>query len=180
MGRRNPDEFTEFVASSQQSLRRTAYLLCGDWDLASDHVQEAYLKVYRRWHKISRDARLMGYARAAVTSTVIDAKRKRSSTEVVTHEIDRPARPGDDTRDHAGDHAVRDLLMSCLAELSPRQRACVVLRHYDDLSVAEVAAALGCSEGNVKSQTARGLATLQTIYLAATDEELVLSGREQS
>ena len=77
--------------------------------------------------------------------------------------------------DHARQHAERDLLLACLSKLPTRQRACVVLRHYDDLSVAEVAQVLGCSEGTVKSQTARALTTLQSIYLVATDEELVVS-----
>lgn len=177
MGRRNADEFAEFVAASQKSLRRTAYLLCGDWDLASDFVQEAFLKVYRRWPRLKRDGRQIGYARAAVTTTVIDAMRKRSSGEVVSGELEAHGPTG---VDHTRAHADRDLLLRCLEQLPPRQRACVVLRHYDDLSVSETARALGCSEGTVKSQTARGLASLQAIYLSATDDELVLSGKEQS
>lgn len=177
MGRRNADEFAEFVAASQQSLRRTAYLLCGDWDLASDHVQEAYLKVYRKWPRLVREGRQIGYVRAAVTTTVIDAKRKRSSRELVSDDVGGGTLAHDD---HTIALADRDLLMQCLAQLPARQRACVVLRHYDDLSVVEVAKALGCSEGTVKSQTARGIATLQSIYLEATDDELVLTGKEQS
>lgn len=177
MGRRDGAEFAEFVAASQASLRRTAFLLCGDWELASDFVQEAYLKVYRKWPKLKLDGRQIGYARAAVTTTVIDALRKKSSKEVVTGELEAHARLG---ADHTRAHADRDLLMRCLEQLPPRQRACVVLRHYDDLSVTETAGALGCSEGTVKSQTARGLASLQEIYLSETDDELVLSGKEQS
>lgn len=177
MGRRDADEFAAFVAASQGALRRTAYLLCGDWDHASDHVQEAYVKVYRRWPKLTRNGRELAYARAAVTSVVIDAKRKRSSTEVVADELDRKAPAHED---HASGHADRDLLMRCLAELPDRQRACIVLRHYEDLPVSEVARALGCSEGTVKSQTARGLATLQSHYLAAADDEFVVSGKDLS
>ena len=177
MGRRDADEFAEFVAASQASLRRTAFLLCGDWELASDFVQEAFLKVYRKWPKLTREGRQIGYARAAVTTTVIDALRKKSSGEVVTGELGAHSRVG---ADHARAHADRDLLMRCLEQLPPRQRACVVLRHYDDLSVADVARALGSSEGTVKSQTARGLASLQEIYRSATHDDLVLSGKEQS
>ena len=58
------------------------------------------------------------------------------------------------------------------------QRACLVLRYYDDLSVTDVAATLGISEGTVKSQTARGLDTLQAAFARETDDELLVSGRE--
>ncbi|MEZ5194581.1 MAG: sigma-70 family RNA polymerase sigma factor [Nocardioides sp.] len=68
--------------------------------------------------------------------------------------------------------ADRDLLRRCLATLGPRQRACVVLRHYEDLSVAEVATILGCSEGTVRSQTKRGLEALARAWAGATGEEL--------
>jgi RNA polymerase sigma factor (sigma-70 family) len=109
-----------------------------------------------------------------VVSVVIDAKRRRSSTEVpVNSVVDRL-----DGEDAAGRSADRDLLRRCLAQVAPRQRACLVLRFYDDLSVAEVAVALGCSEGTVKSQTARGLETLQAAFARETDDDLLVSGRE--
>ena len=104
---------------------------------------------------------------------MIDAKRKRSSTEVpVDSVVDTP---GVDT---AAGSADRDLLGRCLAEVPPRQRACLVLRHYDDLSVSEVAAVLGCTEGTVKSQTARGLDTPQAAFARETNDDLLVSGRE--
>jgi len=108
-----------------------------------------------------------------VVSVVIDAKRKRSSTEVpVDSVVDAP---GDDVTTRSAD---RDLLGRCLAQVPARQRACLVLRHYDDLSVSEVAAVLGCSEGTVKSQTARGLETLQAAFARETNDDLLVSGRE--
>jgi len=172
MARRDADEFAAFVAASQPALRRTAYLMFGDWYLASDYVQDALMRVYRRWPKLQRDNSLHGYAKRAVVSVVIDAKRKRSSSEVTVERVT----DGAGHSDHADLLADRDLLMSCLAELPARQRACVVLRHYDDLSVSEVASVLGCTEGTVKSQTARGLDALQSIF-AQRDEELVVSGK---
>jgi RNA polymerase sigma factor (sigma-70 family) len=81
-------------------------------------------------------------------------------------------------RDEAAASADRDLLTRCLVQVPARQRACLVLRYYDDLSVSEVAATLGISEGTVKSQTARGLGTLQAAFGRETDEELLVSGRE--
>ena len=70
----------------------------------------------------------------------------------------------------------RLLLMAALADLPPRQRACVVLRYYDDLSVEAVAETLGCRTGTVKSQTARGLEALRTAYARHGGELLVRPG----
>jgi RNA polymerase sigma-70 factor (sigma-E family) len=173
MARRDAGEFTSFVLGSQPALRRTAYLMCGDWGLASDYVQEALIRVYRHWPRLRGDAQARSYARKAVVSVVIDAKRRRSSTEVPVDAVRDTVGPDDVQRS-----ADRDLLTRCLAQVPARQRACLVLRYYDDLPVAEVAAALGISEGTVKSQTARGLETLQAAFTRETDDELLVSGRE--
>jgi RNA polymerase sigma-70 factor (sigma-E family) len=174
MARRDSEEFTSFVVAHQAKLRRVAYLMCGDWQLASDHVQDALVKVYRHWPRLRSDREKLGYARKAVLSVVIDAKRRRSSTEVPVDSVaDRLG--GADAADRSAD---RDLLSRCLAQVPARQRACLVLRYYDDLSVSEVAAVLGCTEGTVKSQTARGLDTLQAAFARETNDDLLVSGRE--
>jgi DNA-directed RNA polymerase specialized sigma24 family protein len=82
MARRDAEAFTAFVLAGQPRLRRTAYLMCGDWALASDFVQEALIRVYRHWPRLRSDGEAHAYARKAVVSVVIDAKRRRSSTEV--------------------------------------------------------------------------------------------------
>ncbi len=174
MARRDPEEFTSFVLAVQPGLRRTAYLMCGDWSLASDYVQEGLIRVYRHWPRLRGDHEARAYARKAVVSAVIDAKRRRSSTELSVETVrDRAGGP-----DEAARTADRDLLTRCLAQVPGRQRACVVLRFYDDLPVSDVAGALGISEGTVKSQTARGLQTLQAAFARETDDELLTSGKE--
>jgi RNA polymerase sigma factor (sigma-70 family) len=135
-------------------------------------VQEALIRVYRDWPRLRGDAEARSYARKAVVSVVIDAKRRRSSTEVPV-DVVRDAGGHDDSERSAD----RDVLARCLAQV-PRQRACLVLRYYDDLCVSDVAAALGISEGTVKSQTARGLDTLQAAFARETNDELLVSGRE--
>ncbi len=173
MARRDAGEFTSFVLGSQPALRRTAFLMCGDWTLASDFVQEAFIRVYRHWPRLRGDAEARSYARKAVISVVIDAKRRRSSTEVPVDQVRDVGGPDDAERS-----VDRELLTRCLAQVPARQRACLVLRYYDDLSVSEVATVLGVSDGTVKSQTARGLATLQAAFARETDDELLVSGRE--
>src|SRR6476620_6744022 len=88
---RDDREFEAFVVASQPALRRTAYLLCGDWQLASDYVQEGLIRVYRRWNRLERDGRLHAYARKAVVSAALDARRRRSSSETATGEADTAA-----------------------------------------------------------------------------------------
>jgi RNA polymerase sigma-70 factor (sigma-E family) len=173
MARRDAGEFTSFVVSSQPALRRTAYLMCGDWSMASDYVQEAFIRVYRHWPRLRGEAEARSYARKALVSVVIDAKRRRSSTEVPVDEIRDESGP-----DEVARAADRELLTRCLVQVPARQRACLVLRYYDDLPVSEVASVLGISEGTVKSQTARGLETLQAAFARETDDELLVSGRE--
>lgn len=173
MARRDDEEFAVFVAASQASLRRTAYLLCGDWQLASDHVQDALIKVFRRWSRLHDDGALIAYARRAVVSVVIDSSRRRSSTETPLAAVVETAATAPNGADELVD---RDLMLRCLRTLPARQRACVVLRYYDDLAVSEVAAALGINEGTVKSQTARGLTALKAAYQQATGEEITAGG----
>lgn len=166
------EAFTEFAASSWGRLRSTAYLLCGDWDRASDHVQEALVRVYVAWPRLIRHGGELAYARKAVVSVFLDARRKKSSTERPASE--HPDRGTDE--DVASAVADRAALMAALARLPGRQRACVVLRYFEELDVRETAAALGCSEGTVKSQTSRALASLRAMFEDAARDELVVAG----
>jgi RNA polymerase sigma-70 factor (sigma-E family) len=164
--------FSEFAMASRAKLRRTAYLLCGDWDRASDHVQEGLIRTYVAWPRLLRNGGEAMYARKAVVSAFLDASRKRSSTE----------RPVADHPDHTSDEDVaaavadRAALMAALARLPGRQRACVVLRYFEELDVRETAAVLRCSEGTVKSQTSRALASLRVMFEETDRDELVVAG----
>ena len=162
----------EFAQSSRARLRRTAYLMCGDWDQASDHVQEGLIRVYVAWPRLHRAGREYAYARKAVVSAFLDHRRRRSSSEVPTEaDAGVPARV-----DVAEAVVAREALMRALADLPPRQRACVVLRYFEDLTVADTAAALGCSEGTVKSQTSRALDSLRSMFEDSPLGELTAGG----
>ncbi|MEI5672001.1 MULTISPECIES: SigE family RNA polymerase sigma factor [unclassified Nocardioides] len=169
MNRTDEQAFTEFALASRTRLRRTAYLLCGDWDRARDHVQEALVRVYVRWPRLQKQGGELAYARRAVASVVIDESRRRSSRELPADpDLDRPS-----TEDVAAAVTDRAALMAALAGLPPRQRACVVLRYFEELDVRETAATLGCSEGTVKSQTSRALASLRSVFESASRDALV-------
>ncbi|MEU4606033.1 SigE family RNA polymerase sigma factor [Kribbella sp. NPDC023972] len=159
MRRRDEDEFTEFAAVTVRRLRRTAYLMCGDWHRAEDAAQDALVKVYRRWHRIDRGDALVGYAHRAVVTAVLDQSRRPWRREHLDDPGDH-AGPAPDALTAVDDRAV---VIQALAALAPGQRACVVLRHYADFSVDQTADILGIGAGAVKSQTSRGLAQLRDL-----------------
>lgn len=157
MARPDEAEFTDFAHRALGDLRRTAYLVCGDWHKAEDAAQEALLKMYKHWHRIEPAGRF-AYGRTTVVRTVIDHGRRGWRRERVTEAVPESAGP-----DEFASGDTRDAVMRALARLTPRRRACLVLRYFQDLSVAETAAALGCSEGTVKSQTSDALRALRPL-----------------
>ncbi|MEV5962946.1 SigE family RNA polymerase sigma factor [Kribbella sp. NPDC051952] len=150
-------DYVEFVASASGSLRRTAFLVCGDRHRADDIVQDTLYKLYLSWPKIQRVGNPFAYARRMVVNAAHDGHRRPWRREVSTADVP----DGVHRDDFVAGHADRDEVLEALRGLGPRQRACVVLRYYEDLSVEQTAEILGCSEGTVKSQAARGLSTLR-------------------
>ncbi|MFC4911819.1 SigE family RNA polymerase sigma factor [Actinomadura gamaensis] len=148
------DGYTAYVSGRVDWIRRTARLLCGDWAAADDLTQQTIYKLYVHWARARRAESLDAYTRVVLVREFLAERRKAwwRRTALVTPP-ERPAESGDPDRGLD--------LRDALAALAPRQRATIVLRYYCDLSVTETAAVLGCSEGNVKSQTARALATLR-------------------
>ncbi|WP_155369764.1 SigE family RNA polymerase sigma factor [Catellatospora vulcania] len=149
-------EFTAYCAARSETLRNTAYLLCGDWHLAHDLTQTALIKLYLAWSRVNRHGALDAYARQVLVRVFLDERRRpwRRERGVADPAVfDRPA--------HDPAIAERLAVRAALAEVPPRQRAALVLRFWLDLSVDQAAEALRCSPGTVKSQTARGLATLR-------------------
>jgi RNA polymerase sigma-70 factor (sigma-E family) len=159
--RERDEEFSELVHASWSSLYRTAYLLLGDHAEAEDLVQAALAKTYASWHRVRDRGAAAAYARTTLVNTAASWFRRRSwRNERPTGELpEHTARAG---HGHP-DPSIRPALMQALAQLAPRQRAVVVLRFYDDMSVAETAAALGCSAGTVKSQTSDALGRLRVL-----------------
>ncbi|MFI9462045.1 SigE family RNA polymerase sigma factor [Streptomyces xiamenensis] len=153
------EEFQGFVRSRWPRLVRTAYLLTGDAHLAEDVAQNALTKVYRSWHRVRSSDNPDAYVRRVLVSAHQDRFRKRRVRE---HLTDLPpdvlAAPDDLARADE-----RAMLSEVLLKLPKRQRAVVVLRYWEDLSEAEVAAVLGCSVGTVKSQSAKALAKLRLL-----------------
>lgn len=163
-------DFEEFARARAAQLYRSAWLLCGEHHRAEDLVQETLAKVYVAWRRrfatpIDNPA---AYAHTTLVRTHISAHRKRSSTERPLEVLpDRPA--GDAGAD------LRLTLAEALARLDPLDRAVLVLRYLDDVSVADTATALGVSPGAVRNRSLRALDRIRPLLGDVTFAELMSS-----
>jgi RNA polymerase sigma-70 factor (sigma-E family) len=154
--------FAEYFGTRSDALRGTAYLLCGDWHRAEDLVQTSFIKLYRAWNRIAGHHTLDAYTRQILVRTFLDENRRGffHRERVTNTPADRAATPNGSAED-------RIVLLSALARVPARQRAALVLRYWEDLSVEETAQAMRCSPGTVKSQASRGLEALRGLIPAS-------------
>ncbi|WP_328651114.1 SigE family RNA polymerase sigma factor [Micromonospora sp. NBC_00330] len=150
------DEYTEYVRSRMVQWRRTAYLMCGDWDRGDDILQRVLTELYRSWARARQADHLEALVRTMLVRRLIDERRLRWARVRLGAALPDVSRAFPDPTD-------RITVVGALRQVPPRQRAVLVLRFFQDLSVEETAKAMGCSTGTVKSQTAKGLATLRTL-----------------
>lgn len=153
------DGFREFATARLGALSRTAYLLTGDHFAAEDLLQDTLVIVARRWSRVAASDNPMAYVRRILYHELVSSWRRNRyrRAEVTSDAV--PERP--EIRDETTTVDRRILLRRALARLTPRQRAVIVLRFYEDLSEADAAVALGCSVGTVKSQTNYALRRLR-------------------
>ena len=155
-----PPDFESYAAARQHHLYRTAYLLCGDRDRAQDLVQTTLVALLRSWRKARLAENPDAYAKKALVRAFLTEQRKLRRS-VSAHAMLR-TEPG--TSAAAADPAeLRLVVLDALRALPPKPRTMVILRYWEDLSVEETAALLGCSTGNVKSQCSRSLAKLREL-----------------
>jgi RNA polymerase sigma-70 factor (sigma-E family) len=151
------DEFAAFARSCQARLLRAAYLICGDPHLAQDLLQSALVKVALRWTQL-RDGQPEAYIRAVLYREAVSWWRRQR------REITVAAPPDVRAPDTAGDEVpLRVVFARALARLTPKQRAVLVLRFFEDHTEARTAQVLGVSIGTVKSQTAVALRRLREL-----------------
>jgi RNA polymerase sigma-70 factor (sigma-E family) len=152
-------EFRDFVEEIAAPLHRMAFLLCGDWYLADDLVQETLAKAYSHWRKVQQAENPSAYVRRIlINESRRHWRRNRhvpASADGVAADLAVP--------DQSDSVVNRADLVEALQSLPLRQRATVVLRFLEGLSERETAAVLGCSEGTVKSQTSRALTKLKSV-----------------
>ena len=135
-------DFERFVLAQSTPLLRFAEMLCGDRHTAEDLVQQALMRSYPKWHRLSGDP--LRYVRRVLVNRFLTQARRRWNNEV----------PSDPVQ-------TREAVLSALAGLTVRERAVVALRYSQDLSEAETAELLGVAAGTVKSTASRALAKLR-------------------
>lgn len=146
------------VTQRRSALVGYAYVLCADRPMAEDLVQEAIVRTFSRAGRLTDVRHAEGYVKRAIRTQFLNSRRHAAVERAKRHLIATDdARPPDASLDE------HDELRRALRELTPRERACVLLRYYDDLAVADVAAELGLGVGTVKrylhnaTQRLRGL-----------------------
>jgi RNA polymerase sigma-70 factor (sigma-E family) len=161
-------DFDEFVHAELGALTRFAGALTGDRYLGEDMLSDALLKVASRWRRIAKADDPAAYVRRVVVNTYLSDRRKakRRNTMVTSDEwlLDRPS------PDMAADVANRQDVAALLAQLPPQQKAAVVLRYMLDQTDDQIAAALNCSTGTVRSHLSRARATLRLVASPAGKE----------
>lgn len=165
MTRSDAEEFTEFVRATAPRLHRAALLLTGDHHLTDDLTQATYARVYASWRRVSRADDPLAYARRTLLNTYLSHRRLRRNSELPADPALLPEPSGSE-----GDHATRVDLLDALAQLSPHDRAVLVLRYWEDRSVADTAHDLGVTEGAVRTRSSRALQRLRPLLGADLTE----------
>jgi RNA polymerase sigma-70 factor (sigma-E family) len=150
-------EYVDYVTARIPALRRLAYVLAGDGHRADDLVQQTITTLYVKWKRAQAADNIDAYVRTMLVRTFVDEKRLAWAKVRLFHQLPEPP-PVED-----GGFEDRQVVRAALGRVPRRQQAVLVLRFFYDLPVDEVAVMLGCSAGTVKSQTARGLATLRRL-----------------
>jgi RNA polymerase sigma-70 factor (sigma-E family) len=152
------EEFAAFANAHAKRLRTTAFMLCRDWHLAQDLTQTALTKLFLSWRRAVQADNLTAYAQKILLRTYLDYRRRRSSSETVQTVLHEPA--------YRESPELRLTMLEALGRLPARDRAIIILRYFEDLSVEQVADALEVPVGVVKSQTRRSLGKLRELLAA--------------
>jgi RNA polymerase sigma-70 factor (sigma-E family) len=166
-------QFEQYVSESRQRLFRFAVVLCGDPVLAGDLVTDVLGRAFERWPQVSAARDPHAYVRRMLVNEFVSFQRRRARAMPyadVGQLVDlRASRLGTSGPDVGDVQAERAALLDELSRLPARQRAAIVLRYYEDLSDEDIAAALGCRAGTVRSSISRGLATLRVTTTSFDD-----------
>lgn len=161
-------EYADLFAAQWPRLYRMARAVADDAASAEDAVQAAFARAYASWGRVRRADSPEAYLRRMVLNEVLGLRRKAWSRRERPHPT---VDTGLVTEAHDGAVAERDRMWAAVRALPPRQRAVIVLRYYEDLSEEQIALALGCSRGTVKSQAAAALTSLRRCGAFTTGDD---------
>ena len=148
--------FDDWVEARVAALLRFAYLVTGSQQTAEDAVQSALESACRKWTRVRRADDPDAYVRRMIVNAHVSDWRRAARKESPVAEV-RLA----DQADPAEQVSRTDAVWRVCEGLPPQQRAAVVLRYYEDLEYAEIAAILGVAEPTARSHVHRALAALR-------------------
>jgi len=153
------DSFSEVLRERQAQVLRTAFRILGNWADAEDIAQEVFLRLHQHGLRFASEAALGAWIYRVTVNLCIDRSRTAKPAEEIRDAT---------SREISAETALireqqKQRLMSALAALPVRERTAVVLREIEELSTAEVAAALGTTEGTVRTQVMKAMAKLRQI-----------------
>lgn len=144
-----------------RNVARLAYLLCGNTQQADDLAHDAFVRLYEHWDRVDDPAKRLAYLRSIVVNLAHSAHRRAATAR---RHVGAPmlAEGGAATsaEDEAMSRSSRPDVIAALGTLPDRQRTAVVLRHWLRMTEGEIAEAMGCSVGSVRTHVARGHQTL--------------------
>ena len=155
---RTTADFASYAEAAWPRLFRTAYALTGSRADAEDAVQTVLAKAYASWWRVGRADSIDAYVRRMLINHVTSLRRRPWRSHELTSDAP-PDLPLPDPQDRLGDV---DVVWRAIRALPPRQRAVVVLRYYDDLTEAQIAATLDIAPGTVKSQCSAAMRALRS------------------
>lgn len=157
--------FEQYVAARSVALQRFAYLVCRNPDDARDLVQDALAGLYPRWGRVIANGNVDAYVKRSIINASVNRWRRSGREQVSELPDDAGATP-----DHAAGVADAEVAWRLCGSLPPVQRAAVVLRYYDDLDYAAIAAILGCAEATARSHVHRALSRLRANLIEDADD----------
>lgn len=172
---RSVEELDVFLAERGARLIRTARMLAGGREAGEDLMQAALERLIRQRRRIEGDPE--GYLRRILYNLAADDRRREGRWRLKLPLLGQTAAAA--AADITAEVDIRDALMRALLRLPPRQRTVLVMRYWEELSEAEIAAALGCSAGAVKSAASRGLARMRELA-ASWDDATCTTGKGES
>ncbi len=159
----DPDALVaELFASEGRSLVRLARVFCDDRNAAEDLVQEAFIRLHRKATTIRDRERAPAFLRSIVINMARDANRRGLMSLRHRDALD-PPRPVPSLEDDAIADQADQVVLGALRQLSDRQRSCLVLRFYLQLTEREIAETLSISNNSVKTHCRRGMAALESL-----------------
>lgn len=165
-------EIEAYVEGAMPRLVGLAYAMTGSKADAEDLVQDTLATVITKWSRVSQAEHVDAYVRRTMVNTLISKKRRRWTSEVVSHEVVTADWSQPESAGVARQVTDRDAVLGLLRQLPDRQRAVMALRYYEDLPDAQIAQVLDCSEQAVRSAAHNAMKSLRRLVPAREWQEV--------